>query len=658
VAANGNVNIEGAFRLASSQTGTLSLLAHGSLLTSSSIGNMARPISTGASLVEAAFDAVNPLAGFAPGPGSFSLDLGSLLLHQNDPAVDRIYAATGDIVGQSGVSADGARLVPLAWEITKPAKVEAARDIIDFSFMGQNLAPTDITSIVAGRDIFYTGAWQNLLNSTGGIPDLKVYQNLGGLSLAGPGFFEVQAGRNLGPFVTAAADIVAGRPGLGLPSDSIGTGIVTFGNTIVVGNRRMFSSGNANIADPFALGADNKLVRRGADIIALFGVANGVDYDAVIRNYVDPATSTSPRDYLPSLATYLQTLGYPVLPEAGAWSTFKTLPAGLQQIFADKVFMNEIRLPGNPESCCFKDYSVGYSIINTLFPASLGYTNNTVAGGTSVVNATGNLDLLHATIKTLQSLNTDVADTSGSASQIPVGGDITVLGPGGSINVGTTALEINPKLSNSSVGILTLDNGAINVFTDVSVLVNQSRILTVQGGDILMWSSNGDLDAGRGAKTTVDFKPLSVNFDPSDLQTINLNGLVSGAGIGTIRSTPDAPSASTTLIAPRGTVNAGDAGLRSSGNLDIAALLVLNAANIAVAGSVSGVPEVSAVNISALESASSSGGQAARIADDSVAATARRGSQAGARTVPSLITVEVLGFGDCDPEGGRGCSIN
>jgi hypothetical protein len=173
-----------------------------------------------------------------------------------------------------------------------------------------------------------------------------------------------------------------------------------------------------------------------------------------------------------------------------------------------------------------------------------------------------------------------------------------------------------------------------------------------------MFSANGDLDAGRGAKTTVDFKPLSVIFDPENLQTINLNGLVSGAGIGTIRSTPDAPAASATLIAPRGTVNAGDAGLRSSGNLDIVALLVLNAANIAVAGSVSGVPQVNSVNIGALESTSSTAGQAARIADDSVAAAANRGAQTGVRNAPSLVSVEVVGFGDCDPESGRACAAN
>ncbi|HKY19223.1 MAG TPA: filamentous hemagglutinin family protein [Rhizomicrobium sp.] len=660
VAANGDVNIAGAFRLASSQEGTLNLLAHGSLLASSRKGQV-RPISTGASLVEASFDAGHPLAGFAPKLGTASLDLGAVLLHQNDGVAHRIYAATGDIAAQFLPAANGlSRSLPLAWEITKSAKVEAAGDIVDFSFMGQNLAATDVTSIVAGRDLFYTGIWQDLLGNSDGIPDLNANQNLGGLSLMGPGFFKVQAGRNLGPFVTPAANIVAADKGRKPASDPIGTGIVTFGNTIVVGNRRMFSSEDPTAADTFARGANNKLPRQGADIIVLFGVANGIDYASAISAYVDPNTAKPPsaRDYGPALGTYLQTLGYGVLSKADAWTTFSSLPPDLQHVFVDKVFISELKLPGDSNGCCYKDYSTGYNMISTLFPAAFGYTDNNVTGDAKPsLRATGELDLLHATIKTLQSASKTVINADGTTSAVEVGGDIYVMGPGGSINVGTTAVEINRKLSNSSLGILTLDNGAVSIFTDISVLVNQSRILTVQGGDIMMWSSNGDLDAGRGAKTSVDFKPLSVNFNPDDLQTINLNGLVSGAGIGTIRSTPDAPAASATLIAPRGIVNAGDAGLRSTGNLDILALLVLNAANITAAGDVTGVPEAASVNLAALESSSAAGGQAASIADDSVAAATNRGAQT-ARALPSLITVEVLGFGDCDPEAGRGCSVN
>jgi filamentous hemagglutinin family protein len=661
-ALHGDIDIADSLQLAPSNNGVLDLLAYDSVQMANTPGSGGglKPISSGPSLVEAAFDPLKPLNGFAPPVGSVSFDLGPVLLHQDDSVPDLIYAATGDVIsgtGQAGASVGVVR--PLALEITKPADVEAARDIIDLSFFGQNLAPTDVTSIIAGRDILYTGIWQQVLGiQSTTIPDLGAAENQAGLSLAGPGFFDVEAGRNLGPFVTAAADITASQSN-NTTSDPIGTGIVTFGNTVVVGNRRMFSDGDPTVPDAFALGQNNELARRGADIVALFGVGPGVDYQAVITKYINPSPPNpalaSPRNYLPELVTYLETLGYPAMSTSDAWTAFNTLPARLQDIFVDQVFMSELQLPSNPNGCCYKQYDVGYSIINTLFPANLGYTDNFASDPDSV--ATGSLDLLHATIKTMQSETLNITNADGSAANVAAGGDIFLLGPGGGINVGTTAPELNSRIASpSSLGILTLDNGQINTFTDASVLVDQSRILTVQGGDILMWSSNGDLDAGRGAKTTVDFRPLSVNFSPDDLQTINLNGLVTGAGIGTIRSTPDAPAASAALIAPRGIVNAGDAGLRSTGNLDILALLVLNAANIAVVGNVSGVPQVSSVNLGALESANASGGQAAQVAQESVAAAAGRAGGAAPQALPSLITVEVLGFGDCDPEGGRACS--
>ena len=648
VAFHGDVRISDRFRLAASDSGTINLLAYNSLLTRTPTAADVMPISMGPSLVEAVFDPLNPLAGFGPAFGAQSFDLGARLLHLGDDEPARFYAVTGDIIsGPGGVGPGQEPVRPLAWEITKPAKVRAAGDIVDLSFFGQNLTPTDVTEIIAGRDLEYTGTWQNLIGQVG---ILGQAENQGGLGLAGPGFLIVQAGRDLGPFVTAAADVAANNRSSG--TDSTGTGIISFGNLAVAGNRRMLSDRDGFGVDRFASGMNDKLPHQGADIITLFGVANGVDYQAVVRSYIDPATSiSSSRNYLPDLVVYLQSLGLPAQSTTDAWTTFQSLPEQLKNVFVDKVFFSELRIPGDAEGCCFKQFKIGYSMVNALFPASLGYTDNGADETATPKQAeTGDLDLLHATIKTLQSGTLRVLKSDGTPVDITVGGSIMLLGPGGTVNVGTTAVEINKHLTNSAVGILTLNNGAISTFTDESVLVNQSRILTVQGGDILMWSSNRDLDAGRGAKTTVDFKPLSVDFAPNDLQTINLNGLVSGAGIGTIKSTPDAPAASAFLIAPRGIVNAGDAGLRSSGNLSIAALLVLNAANIATGGNLAGVPDVGAVNLGALESTAAVGGQAAQAAQDAVAEAANRGGQVLPPMIPSLITVEV--FIGTDPDSG------
>ena len=97
-----------------------------------------------------------------------------------------------------------------------------------------------------------------------------------------------------------------------------------------------------------------------------------------------------------------------------------------------------------------------------------------------------------------------------------------------------------------------------------------------------MWSSNGDVDAGRGTRTTLSFPPLKVNFNQDDIQTVDLGGLVSGTGI------------------------------RVSDDLGILALCVANAANIQVGGKSSGVPTVEAPNIGGLTAANNTAGAAAK----------------------------------------------
>ncbi len=662
----GDITVANALRLAPSNTGTLNLLAYGSLTTQSATNyqNLTadvaygfQALSTGPSVVEQTFNPAAPLAGFGPAPGASTLDLGPLLLHQGDATPDLFYAATGDIMsgqGAAGLAApEGPTEFALSWEVTKTARVHAGQDIIDLPFFGQNLAPTDVTQIIAGRDIYYTGALALEAGIYPSRPTLTQPENAAGLSLGGPGFLDVEAGRNLGPFVTAVADQAAIQSESS--TDETGTGIITFGDTVTVGNRLIIDGHDINrnpLDDPFATGQNFLLPRQGADISALFGVGKGVDYQAVIRADINPATATSTHNYGPDLVTFLQTLGLKAQTAADAWKTFQTLPTPLQHVFVEKVFFSELNLDGTA-----KNFAAGYNTVNALFPTSYGYTNNGPNGSGLVTKvSTGDLEMLHATIKTLQATTIVTTDPStGTQSSVAVGGDVMILGPGGNITVGTQAVEINPFLTPSALGILTLDNGVIDSFTDGGLLVNESRVLTVQGGNVILWSSNGDLDAGRGAKTSVDFKPLSVNFDTRDLQTINLNGLVSGAGIGTIQSTPDAPPASASLIAPRGTVNAGDAGLRSSGDLAVIALRVLNAANISSLGAVSGVPQANSVNLGALESASGTAGGATQAALDSVASAANRGAQPVAKQLPSLITVEVLGFGDCDPEGGKKC---
>ena len=84
-----------------------------------------------------------------------------------------------------------------------------------------------------------------------------------------------------------------------------------------------------------------------------------------------------------------------------------------------------------------------------------------------------------------------------------------------------------------------------------------------------------------------------------------------------------------------------------SGNINIAALHVVNAANIQVKGESNGIPAAATVNTGALASASAASSAAAGAAQESV----QRAQQQSRQNLPSVISVQILGYGD-EPAAG------
>lgn len=226
------------------------------------------------------------------------------------------------------------------------------------------------------------------------------------------------------------------------------------------------------------------------------------------------------------------------------------------------------------------------------------------------------------------------------------GGNVSLLVPGGSVTVGRATDPQTPDQ-----GILTERGGNISIFAADSVNVGTSRIFTLLGGNEVIWSTWGNIAAGSGSKTVYAAPPTRVLVDPQSADVQNdLAGLATGSGIGVLATLAGVTPGNVDLIAPVGTIDAGDAGIRASGNLNVAARVVLNASNIQVGGSSAGTPPPPAPpNLAPLQAASNTSAAVnSTAADMSRQETASNQSQIA--EVPSIITVEVLGYGGSDED--------
>jgi filamentous hemagglutinin family protein len=523
--------------------------------------------------------------------------------------VNRSLAETGSFTGEAGSQRskealhdrrllhsgdrDPVRIYAESGDITgftlfspKQTRVIAGNDLSDVSFYLQNLRSDDFSLVSAGRDIIPFNETSKIRAEA---ENLLIGNVVGDSpsSLVGSGSTRAMAGdiRISGPGVL---EVVAGRSiDLGAGAnflDGTGTGITSIGN----------------LRNPF-------LPFAGADIVTLAGLtgpggkgpANGLsssslNIDAFISRYLkNPDEFES--DYLSKL---------------GGDTEFKDLTDEQQAIVALERFFKLLRNVGK-NATDEDSYKPGYDVIEVLFGE-----NNT--GGE------------------LLTRSREIRTTSGGA--------ITLGVPDGGITMASEILG-NPL---APPGIVTEFGGKVSTFTDQSVDLGQARIFTLRGGDIIMWSSEGNIAAGTSPRTVVTAPPTRVVIDSTSasVQT-DLGGLATGGGIGVLAAVEGVEPGSVALIAPQGFVDAGDAGIQATGNITIAANTVLNAGNISAGGTTSGsaVSAPASPSVSAVTTASNTAAATTSATNQQTTNQETAPEQEKVDDTPSVYSVQVIGYG-------------
>jgi hypothetical protein len=499
---------------------------------------------------------------------------------------------------------------------------------------------TGSDSILQNRQARHT---KGNLHSTDQQP-LRIYAidgNLSGLSLYSPKKSIISAGNDIADvslyiqnlkatdisIVSAGRDINPYNQNSPSRAQASSTGnAISFGQSALAGDIQVSGPGNLQVLAgrniDLGIGGSNQN-GTGAGITSIGNLRNpyltSTGADLIVSSGLGQVTSLAGSAI--NLDTFIEKFvttdaGAAYLSELGINEDFELLSPEAQAQIATDVFHLLLRDAGrdfnDKESPFYGKWESGWEVIRTLFPEDIDWDGKILTQGRDI--------------------------------RTKMGGDINILIPGGGLEMADTTLG-NPL---APPGIITEAGGKVSLFSDKSVDIGIGRIFTLQGGDIVIWSSKGNIAAGSSSRTIQSAPPTRVVIDPqsASVQT-DLAGLATGGGIGVLATVEGVKPGDVDLYAPTGVIDAGEAGIRVTGNINLGAVAVVNASNISAGGSSTGAPvaTVTAPSVSTVSNASN-----AAAASSTPASKANDEKQANSQSapvadLPSIYSVEVIGYG-------------
>jgi filamentous hemagglutinin len=527
----------------------------------------------------------------------------------------RLIAETGNVA----VPSVGANL-PLVINSPQPVQVDAGGDISNLTIRSQHFSDSDLTRVRAGGDITF----DTVFESDGVTPSGSIAE---GIQTGGRGKLEVVAG---GRIDLANSFGVVTRGNFDNPwLDEVGASILVQAGSAGFDGRTLWSS-----LRPVRGAAGEDSYDK-----VLLSVSGATSIDALLAGPAGSTLATVRTEGRTLLAQRLAAIDVAIIgfmraggaapdaPDAQLLQAFDALPAAAQQSFfaSQQPLMSALLNAGLNYAGKLGDaigsgetgYAPGVALVGAAFPQT----------------AEGNINLFFSQVKSEQ------------------GGDVNLFAPGGSINVGVAGAGASAA-SASRQGVFAIGEGEINAIAGEDFQLGPSRVFTLGGGDVQLWSTAGNIDAGRGSRTASATPPPQVRIR-GDLVVLDISDSVSGSGIGTLKRSDEVRDADIRLFAPSGAIIALDAAIRSSGNLTIGAQQVIGT-SISVGGSLSGGAAVSATAPAAAPSAPPPTESNKAVDQGQKAAAA---GQKDARDPSSILTVELVGLGEevtasgCEEDG-------
>lgn len=505
-------------------------------------------------------------------------------LHSNDDTPVKVYALNDINFHNLRSKVDSLPVV-----FAKETVIQAGGAVNDPNLIIQNVKDTDITMIKAGTSIGYREA------------DIQAGVTIAqsnGLQVAGPGRLHVVAGDDI--------------------DFGVSTGVRSIGNAY-----------NTNLSET------------GADIYIQSGATGQRDHSAFIESYLGESSAYR-STYLPALQAYMAERGDAGITEQAALDGFKALTKDEQVEFINYMFYLELRdgareavtLPETDPN--YQDYSRPNRAILTLFPA---FTNNT-----DLVNQSGSIHDAFGEIANETPNHSGDLTLFSSQVKSERGGRIELMLPYGRV-VGGLAVSSGLERPDSDQGVLSLRGGELYGLVRTDFLVNQSRVFTLGGSDLMLYSALADIDAGKGAKTASATPPPVLRIVDGQV-VYDYSAAVAGSGIAALTSTGGEPG-TVDLYAPYGEIDAGEAGIRVEGNAFLGAQTVVGADNISVGGASTGVA-VSTAGVS-IAAPVTPAANSENVTSDSLSEAGGANGDGKDKT-PSLFTVEVLALEDAAPD--------